>query len=99
MIKAVQLAKSKSAELSIISDGNSVYIDEILNQHQLTSHFSSIYTNPAYFTPQGQLRVERYLKTPSGCMNGCPVNLCKGIIMGELIQKQIYHRRIYIGVR
>ena len=38
-----------SSEIIIISDSNSVFISELLDEANLTKYISKVFTNPAFF--------------------------------------------------
>ncbi|KAF8977823.1 hypothetical protein BGZ46_007100 [Entomortierella lignicola] len=100
MITALQLMKSQGAELCIISDANTFYIDTILKTHGLDHLFSKIITNPAHFDDQGRLRVVRFHgldKEPHGCPLPCHPNLCKGRELQKLIDTKVWDQVIYMG--
>ncbi|KAF9347141.1 hypothetical protein BGX26_001366 [Mortierella sp. AD094] len=100
IIAALQLMKSQGAELCIISDANTFYIDTILKAHGLDHLFTKIITNPAHFDDQGRLHVARYHgldKEPHGCSLPCHPNLCKGRELQKLIDSQAWDQVIYMG--
>ena len=45
----MDVLKSQSSEIIIISDANSVFISELLDAANLTSYITKVFTNPAYF--------------------------------------------------
>ena len=45
----MDILKSQSSEIIIISDANSVFISELLDAANLTSYITKVFTNPAYF--------------------------------------------------
>ncbi|KAF9096869.1 hypothetical protein BGX29_008415, partial [Mortierella sp. GBA35] len=91
IIAALRLMKSHGAELCILSDANTFYIDCILKAHGLDRVFSKIITNPAHFDDQGRLHVARFHgldKPPHNCPLPCQLNLCKGKELQNLIDSQ-----------
>ncbi|KAF9427727.1 hypothetical protein BGZ94_004298 [Podila epigama] len=99
-IAALRLMKSNGAELCIISDANTFYIDTILKHHGLDQLFSTIITNPAHFDEKGHLRISRFHgldKPPHGCERPCAVNLCKGQELQKLIDAKAWDQVIYMG--
>ncbi|KAF9115904.1 hypothetical protein BGX27_005785 [Mortierella sp. AM989] len=97
---ALHLMKSQGAELCIISDANTFYIDTILKAHGLDHLFTSIITNPAHFDDHGRLHVARFHgldKEPHGCKLPCHPNLCKGRELQKLIDAQTWDQVIYMG--
>ncbi|KAF9130731.1 putative phosphatase phospho1 [Mortierella sp. 14UC] len=100
IIAALRLMKSQGAELCIISDANTFYIEYILKAHGLDGVFSKIITNPAHFDAQGRLHVARFHgldKEPHNCPLPCQPNLCKGQELQKLIDSQAWDQVIYMG--
>ncbi|KAJ3312974.1 Isobutyryl-CoA dehydrogenase, mitochondrial [Blyttiomyces sp. JEL0837] len=96
MAEAFELIREYGGEIVIISDANTVYINEILEAKGLRQHVSMIITNPGHWDEHGRLHVKRRVtEPPHGCTNVCAVNLCKGkeltAIMGD------YQRVVYGG--
>jgi len=80
----------------IISDANSVFIDNILNHFDCRDCFERIFTNPARYEASGALRVNPYVELPHGCRR-CPRNLCKGQVLDDLLKQQQYDQVVYAG--
>ncbi|KAF9927736.1 hypothetical protein FBU30_002939 [Linnemannia zychae] len=100
IIAALRLMKSQGAELCIISDANTFYIDFILKAHGLDGLFTKILTNPAHFDSQGRLHVARFHgldKEPHNCPLPCQLNLCKGQELQKLIDSKNWDQVIYMG--
>ncbi|KAF9343523.1 hypothetical protein BGX34_006654, partial [Mortierella sp. NVP85] len=100
MITALRLMKSQGAELCILSDANTFYIDTILKAFGIDHLFSKIITNPAHFDDQGRLRVARFHgldQEPHRCPMPCHANLCKGRELQKLIDAQPWDQVIYMG--
>ncbi|KAG0320670.1 hypothetical protein BGZ97_013100 [Linnemannia gamsii] len=100
VIAALRLMKSQGAELCILSDANTYYIDCILKAHGLEGVFTKILTNPAHFDSQGRLHVARFHgldKEPHNCPLPCQPNLCKGQELQKLINSQNWDQVIYMG--
>ncbi|KAF9917513.1 putative phosphatase phospho1 [Lobosporangium transversale] len=100
MIAALRLMKSQGAELCIISDANTFYIDTILKVHDLDQLFTKVITNPGHFDKDGRLRIKRYHdidQEPHGCSFPCHVNLCKGRELQKLMDAQEWDQVIYMG--
>lgn len=89
MLDAVRLAvDTHGADLKIVSDANTVYIQSMLEHHALAAHVSEIFTNPGFFegVSSSRLRVQPYHAlhlAPHGCPN-CPANMCKGAILDQI---------------
>jgi len=99
-------ADSESVQQFVISDANTVLIEEILNHHKLSPFIPSeqIYTNPGWWDEEtGIIRCKRYHMDPHKCelKRPCSVNICKGKILTEEIFKKDKESddliRIYIG--
>ncbi|KAG0281581.1 hypothetical protein BGZ95_001932 [Linnemannia exigua] len=100
IIAALRLMKSQGAELCIISDANTFYIEYILKAHGLEGIFSKIITNPAHFDTHGRLHVKRFHgldKEPHNCPLPCQPNLCKGQELQKLMDTQTWDQVIYMG--
>jgi len=100
MKELLQFMKKEQYEVIIISDSNSVFIDQILCAAGLQDCVNKIYTNPAKFDESGCLQVGMY-HTQDWC-NLSTVNLCKGHILDSHIKSQEetginYSKVIYVG--
>ena len=86
MIKAIRLAKSAGAELIILSDANTVFIEVILKAYGCEDVFSEVVTNPGWFEGNGRLSVKRWVpaEKPHGC-GMCSLNMCKGFFFFLLL--------------
>jgi len=82
MRTAIREAKERAgAQLVILSDANTFFIESILEAFQCGDIFSRIITNPVAPDPAtGLLRVKRYIgpEDPPHQCTRCAVNLCKG---------------------
>ncbi|CAK4683760.1 hypothetical protein LEN26_013076 [Aphanomyces euteiches] len=98
MLEAVQFAHTKGCEIVIVSDANTVFIQSMLEHHNLTSIIKQVYTNPAVF--EGNvLHVSPFHASnlpPHGCPR-CPPNMCKGSIVQQIKASKTYSKIIYIG--
>ncbi|KAI8915155.1 putative phosphatase-domain-containing protein [Powellomyces hirtus] len=81
------LSSLPSTTCIIISDSNTLAINAILTHHGLTDVFGHVATNPAHVTGDDKVKVERLMREPHGCGNGCAVNICKGKVLREYIQQ------------
>ncbi|KAF9984719.1 hypothetical protein BGZ75_003719 [Mortierella antarctica] len=100
MIQALELMKSEGADLYILSDANTVYIDTVLKAYKIDHLFTKVITNPAEFDPQGRLNVVRFHgldQTPHGCPLPCQPNLCKGQELQKLIDSHTWDQVVYMG--
>ncbi|KAI0240725.1 Pyridoxal phosphate phosphatase PHOSPHO2 [Lamellibrachia satsuma] len=73
-------------DVIIISDSNSVFIDCILSSAGVAPLIQKVYTNPAAFDESGQLQLQCY-HIQDWC-DLSTVNLCKGHILKEHVEKQ-----------
>jgi 2,3-diketo-5-methylthio-1-phosphopentane phosphatase len=101
MLDALRLAAEQySANIKIVSDANSVYIESMLERFGLGQHVSEVITNPASFeNGRSRLHVRPYHAEdgePHGC-EWCPSNMCKGRIVDELRRAQPYSSVLYVG--
>ncbi|KAF9273062.1 hypothetical protein BGZ68_001870 [Mortierella alpina] len=100
MIQALELMKSEGADLYILSDANTVYIDTILRAYKIDHLFTQVITNPAEFDTRGRLNVVRFHgldKAPHGCPLPCQPNLCKGQELQKLIDSHRWEQVVYMG--
>ena len=89
------LKNDMKADIIIISDANSVYIEESLDEQGIRDAFSEIFTNPANFTEDGKLVV-----TPFSNQNFCDLserNLCKGQVLKDYIKEKKFDFVTYAG--
>ncbi|CAM9556361.1 unnamed protein product, partial [Ectocarpus sp. 13 AM-2016] len=81
MLDAVCLAGRAGAQQAVVSDANTVFIEEFLKHHGVRGLFGKgISTNGGVFTEDGRLDVQPYhtnQAAPHGCRL-CPPNMCKG---------------------
>jgi len=97
-LKSVRLLHaSDSADAIILSDSNTVFIDLILNECDISDAFQVVLTNPAHFEADGRLRVEHL------CVHSCQVckstpNICKSKVLREYRgAHDPYSRVVYVG--
>ncbi|XP_015108825.1 probable phosphatase phospho2 [Diachasma alloeum] len=91
---------SNNCEVIIISDSNSVFIENWLVHHKLKHTITKISTNPAFFDDEGMLHVKEYQD-----QDFCDLserNLCKGYVLETYIKERasqgiIFQRVAYVG--
>ncbi|XP_017141500.1 pyridoxal phosphate phosphatase PHOSPHO2 [Drosophila miranda] len=86
------LHKKLNFDMIIISDSNSVFIDEWVKAHNLADCFVAIFTNPAEFDSNGQLQVRPHHQQ-SECKLSAS-NLCKGRVLEHFVIEQDLRRSI-----
>ncbi|KAH8238463.1 hypothetical protein KR032_007287 [Drosophila birchii] len=86
------LAKRMQFDLIIISDSNSVFIEEWLRAHNLADCFLAVFTNPAEFDATGRLVVRAHHQQ-SDCKLSAS-NLCKGRVLEHFVIEQDLRRSI-----
>lgn len=94
------VATSPNAESAIVSDSNSAFIEACLTAHSASHLFArGVFTNHAILD-DNVLQVVEYSKhrqQPHTCPT-CPQNLCKGLVISELIHTTpVPARMVYIG--
>lgn len=95
------LHKKLNFDLIIISDSNSIFIDEWLRAHNLSDCFNAIFTNPAEFDPNGLLLVRPHHQQTDCKLSAS--NLCKGRVLEHFVIEQDlrfnirYDHVFYIG--
>jgi pyridoxal phosphate phosphatase PHOSPHO2 len=75
---------AKLGSLYIVSDANDVYISSFLQHHQLHTLVKEVHTNPTRIDENGFLRVLPY---HSSTCKLCTLNMCKGIILEQILMK------------
>jgi len=97
-IQSLSSLSQAGAICAIISDANTVFIDEILKAYKCRHYFTddNIHTNPAHYDDSERLRVRYYHSDPHGCVR-CPRNLCKGIVLDKLRAQYPDRRVVYLG--
>eukprot|EP00088_Acartia_fossae_P018320 TRINITY_DN20585_c0_g1_i2.p1 TRINITY_DN20585_c0_g1~~TRINITY_DN20585_c0_g1_i2.p1 ORF type:complete len:274 (+),score=36.21 TRINITY_DN20585_c0_g1_i2:67-822(+) len=75
-----------NAKIIIISDSNSVFINHILETHNLQHLVDVVYTNPATWKEDGVLEIKPYHHQTDCDLS--TENLCKGLILEEYIKNQ-----------
>ncbi|ALC49027.1 CG12237 [Drosophila busckii] len=80
------LHKKLNFDLIIISDSNSVFIDEWVRAHNLSDCFQAIFTNPAEFDENGLLLVRPHHQQTDCKLSAS--NLCKGRVLEHFVIEQ-----------
>jgi pyridoxal phosphate phosphatase PHOSPHO2 len=105
-LQELRSSQGSSLKLIILSDANTIFIDEILEANGLSGGiFDEIYTNPASWIIKDAVLVEPYqpLSSPHDCQRKCPANMCKSHILKRARQELSLGdeagdvRTIYIG--
>ncbi|KAJ1420701.1 putative pyridoxal phosphate phosphatase PHOSPHO2 [Ochromonadaceae sp. CCMP2298] len=102
-LEAARYAAACGAELAILSDANTHYIEICLQKYGLAETFSRRATNPSLIEG-GRLRITPYQPSsdPHQCPL-CPTNLCKGGVLTQWLQEGVQEgqeaqrRVVYIG--
>ncbi|XP_073137924.1 inorganic pyrophosphatase 1-like [Henckelia pumila] len=104
IVPAIKIAHALGCDLIIVSDANTLFIETILGHLGIKDCFSEINTNPSYCDDEGRLRISPYVdfkSSPHGCINPCPPNMCKGMIVERIklcsVAKEGKKRMIYLG--
>ena len=82
MPAAARAAAAAGAQVHVVSDANTFYIETVLEHLRL--RVDSVVTNPAAFNDSGRLRIRPHTDRPHGCPR-CPPNMCKGKIVREIV--------------
>lgn len=89
-------------DLIVISDSNSIFIEEWLRSHGLTDSFVKVFTNPAHFEEDTCLLRIQPFHHQTDCRLSS-VNLCKGKVLEHFLIEQdlrfnlTYEHVIYVG--
>ncbi|KAJ3211685.1 DNA-directed RNA polymerase III core subunit ret1 [Entophlyctis luteolus] len=96
IIKMCEAIRSAGGDIIIVSDANTIYIDEIAKAKNFRQYITEIVTNPGTWSETGRLHVQRRVKAPEvhGCTNVCSVNLCKG---KEILERMKEYDMIIYG--
>ncbi|BFG01037.1 pyridoxal phosphate phosphatase PHOSPHO2 [Drosophila madeirensis] len=86
------LHKKLNFDMIIISDSNSVFIEEWVKAYNMADCFVAIFTNPAEFDSNGQLQVRPHHQQ-SECKLSAS-NLCKGRVLEHFVIEQDLRRSI-----
>ncbi|KAJ3303764.1 Phospho-2-dehydro-3-deoxyheptonate aldolase AroG [Kappamyces sp. JEL0829] len=98
MKSALEVAASHGHVL-IISDANTVYIDEISRGYGFKDYVSAVVTNPGYYDEYGRLHIKRHTTDDAHSCTRCPVNLCKGRELAKYVagHPSTFQKRVYVG--
>ena len=89
-LEELRFSRGTSLKLIILSDANTIFIDEILRVNGLSRGiFDKIYTNAATWTTEDAIDVEPYQppSLPHDCIRKCPANMCKSNILRRARQE------------
>ncbi|KAI8851807.1 phosphatase phospho-type [Chytridium lagenaria] len=98
MVGVFETIKAAGGDIIIVSDANTIFIEEILIAKNIRHFITEIVTNPGTWDSSGCLTVQRRIKStdaPHNCQSICAINLCKGNEM--TIRFEGYERFIYGG--
>lgn len=91
----------KGHDILIISDANTIYIDEISHEKGIKGFITNVITNPAKYNQDGRLEIKRHTTSQDAhSCSRCPPNLCKGRELGKYIDSKLplkYDRILYFG--
>ncbi|KAJ4454451.1 putative Pyridoxal phosphate phosphatase PHOSPHO2 [Paratrimastix pyriformis] len=101
-LEAIRLLHRAGADVRILSDANTFFIEAFLKHHGLSPLISHVASNPAHFDLTGQLRIDPYtLACPLPCpCQLCPANLCKGQVLSDWlhpVSQCQFDRVFYVG--
>lgn len=81
-------------DMIILSDANSFFISSYLRAKGIANYISTVLTNPARFSPEGQLLIDEYQVQDYCSMSAR--NLCKGEALKNFIGKRMLdHNTVY----
>lgn len=94
------LVTQRNYDAIIISDSNSLFINDWLEANNMKEYFHSVFTNPAKYNKDGLLEIQGFHEQHTCKLS--TVNLCKGKIMCDFIKAQknlgvIYEHVVYVG--
>lgn len=98
MIELIRKLAEKSFDVIIISDSNSVFIENWCESNCISNCIKHIYTNPSKFTENGELKIEPY-HWQTECQRSSK-NLCKGNVLKTFLDGKAndpYESIYYIG--
>ena len=95
------LKEDLNAEIIIISDSNTLFISELLDESGLTGYFAQVFTHPAEFDPQTNCLQIKRTNPEIVCKEG-KGKMCKGHILDSYIKQrskegQKFDKVVYVG--
>lgn len=90
-------------DILIISDANTLYIDEISKEKGIHGHINHVITNPGSFDEKlGRLVIRRHTIEDKHSCSRCPPNLCKGRELSRFVEAASvanagYDKIVYLG--
>ncbi|TRY95626.1 hypothetical protein DNTS_017832 [Danionella cerebrum] len=92
---------SRDFEVVCVSDANTVFIETWLQHMGFLPLFQRIFTNPAHFDENGQLKLHPFHS--HDCLR-CPVNMCKAAVVRQYVAQRLrekggrpYQKILYMG--
>lgn len=87
-------------DIIVISDSNSIFINDWLANQSLSKYVAKVFTNPAQYDKHGLLKIKMYHVQKECSLS--TINLCKGKIMQDYVEAQgkvgvKYDRIVYVG--
>ena len=77
-----RLGDEFDAELVVISNSNTLFVDHILTRHRMKKNVAKVIANPAEFGERGMLNLSA--QGEYSCQR-CPPNLCKGSVVEKYL--------------
>ncbi|XP_076249215.1 pyridoxal phosphate phosphatase PHOSPHO2 [Calliopsis andreniformis] len=100
IMKLLKELHANGCEIIIISDSNTIFINEWLKSKKLDHVITEVFTNPATINGKGMIELDMYHIQDSCKLS--TINLCKGQILENYIQKRKdagvrFDRVVYVG--
>ena len=96
----LKFVSNLNADLIIISDSNRFFIEHFLKHHNLTHHFSGLFTNHGDFDHREVLRLDYHHRQDWCILSNA--NLCKGYVLESFMNRKqkegvSYKKVAYVG--
>ncbi|KAK9714234.1 hypothetical protein RND81_06G080500 [Saponaria officinalis] len=91
VVPAIKATHAMGCDMKVVSDANMFFIETVLNHLGIRNYFSEIATNLSYVDDEGRLRIFPhcdFVKSPHGCCNPCPPNMCKGEVIKRILSEE-----------
>eukprot|EP01135_Chromosphaera_perkinsii_P006875 Nk52_evm30s621 gene=Nk52_evmTU30s621 len=103
MQQALEHIRARGGNAMILSDANTLFIQHILDNYEISHLFDHVVTNEAEYDSSGMMNIYPYHghgdRPAHACAIGCKSNLCKGTVLRDMdiLRGEMFERRIYVG--
>lgn len=101
MVLILNRLKESVARVSIVSDANTFFIETVLKHYKVYECVHQVFTNAAFVRKQQNcVQLVQFSQSegnkPHNC-SSCPINLCKGQVVKQLLSGNAYGFTVYVG--